>query len=51
MIDIKKRPDVIEAINAILNSRGVAEIKWESKLGLTVVKQTRTILFPLKEDK
>lgn len=49
MIDIRKRPELIDAINSILNARGVAEIKWESKLGITVVQQTRMIVFPPKE--
>lgn len=50
LTDISKRKDVIEAINAILNSDGIAEVKWE-RSGLTVVHIKRTLVFPRKENK
>ena len=42
MIDILKHRDAIEAINAIINNKGVAEIK-EEKNGLTVVEINRKV--------
>lgn len=46
MIDIRQRPDVIAAINAILNNSGIAEIKNEGhKKGdnIVVVEIKRTV--------
>ena len=48
MIDISKRKEIIDAINAILNADGIAEVKWE-KMGLTVVQIKRTLVTPRKE--
>lgn len=50
MTDIRKYPQIIEAINAVLNADGIAEIKWE-KTGLTVVQIKRTLVTPRKESK
>lgn len=41
-IDIRKDPAAIEAINAILNSKGIAEIKTE-RGNLAVVEIRRTL--------
>ena len=43
MIDIRDYPEVIDAINAVINSRGLAEVKIEQK-GIAVVEQKRTII-------
>ncbi len=48
MTDIRKHPEVINAINAVLNAEGIAEVKWE-KTGLTVVQIKRTLVTPRKE--
>jgi len=48
MTDIRKYPNVIDAINAVLNAEGIAEVKWE-KSGLTVVQIKRTLVTPRKE--
>ena len=48
MIDISKCKDIIEAINSILNSEGIAEVKKE-RSGLTVVQIKRTLVTPRKE--
>ena len=48
MTDIRKYPQIIESINAILNAEGIAEVKWE-KTGLTVVQIKRTLVTPRKE--
>lgn len=42
MIDILKMPDVVSAINTILNNREIAEIKVEPK-GVSVVGIHRTV--------
>lgn len=42
MIDIRNYPDSIEAINAALNSKEIAEIKIEPK-GIAVVVVRRTV--------
>lgn len=46
--DIRKYPQIIEAINAVLNAEGIAEVKWE-KTGLTVVQIKRTLVTPRKD--
>lgn len=46
MIDIRDNKEVIEAINAILNGRGIAEVKNEIRRGednLVVVEIQRTL--------
>lgn len=46
MIDVREHPEVIEAINKVLNSRGIAEVKNEIRKGednLVVVEITRTL--------
>ena len=48
MTDIRKYPQILDAINAILNAEGIAEVKWE-KTGLTVVQIKRTLVTPRKE--
>lgn len=48
MTDIRSYPHVIEAINAVLNAEGIAEVKWE-RTGLTVVQIKRTLVTPRKE--
>ena len=48
MTDIRKYPQVLDAINAVLNAEGIAEVKWE-KTGLTVVQIKRTLVTPRKE--
>jgi hypothetical protein len=42
MIDIRDYPETIESINAALNSKEIAEIKYEPK-GLAVVVIRRTV--------
>lgn len=46
MTDIRKEPHIIDAINAILNSGGIAEVKREKQYGLTVVQIKRTLVTP-----
>lgn len=48
MTDIRKQPHIIEAINAILDAEGIAEVKRE-KTGLTVVQIKRTLVTPRKD--
>lgn len=46
MIDIRTMPEVIDAINAVLNNKSIAEIKtekWRSGEKVTVVEQARTV--------
>lgn len=43
MTDIRNYPKVIDAINAIINSKGLAEVKIEPK-GIAVVEQKRTVV-------
>ena len=46
MIDVRNHPEVVEAINLILNSRGIAEVKNEIRKGednLVVVEIQRTL--------
>ena len=50
MIDLKRHPDVIEAINAILSSGGIAEVKNESK-GLVVISIERKLKHPPRDKK
>ncbi len=40
MIDVSKLPDVVEAVNAILNAGNSVELKPEAK-GLVVAEQIR----------
>lgn len=47
-MDIRKHPEIIEAINAVLNAEGIAEVKRE-KAGLTVVQIKRTLITPRKD--
>ena len=48
MTDIRNYPKILDAINAVLNAEGIAEVKWE-KTGLTVVQIKRTLVTPRKE--
>ena len=46
MIDIREHPEVIDAINAVLNNRGIAETKNEMRRGkdnIVVVEISRTL--------
>lgn len=44
MVDIREKEEAIEAINAILNNRGIAEIKIEgASTDPTVVEIKRTL--------
>lgn len=46
MIDVREHLEVIEAINKVLNSRGIAEVKNEMRKGednLVVVEIQRTL--------
>ena len=44
MIDVGTMPDLIEAVNAVINNGKVAEIKIEKTTGtVTVVEQYRTL--------
>lgn len=43
MIDIREMPNIIEAVNAILNNKSIAEIKKEGKNGVVVVEIKRTL--------
>ena len=43
MVDIRNYPKVIDAINAVINSRGLAEVKIEPK-GIAVVEQKRYVM-------
>lgn len=46
IIDIRDMPDVIDSINAIVNAKGIAEVKtekWKGEQKVTVVQQMRTL--------
>lgn len=43
MTDIRDYPKILDAINAIINSKGLAEVKIEPK-GITVVEQKRNVI-------
>ena len=46
MIDIRDWPEVIDAVNAVLNNKGIAEVKNEKRQGkdnLVVVELTRKL--------
>lgn len=46
MIDVRTMPEVLDAINAVLNNKGVCEVKserWKSGAKVTVVEQSRTV--------
>ena len=52
MIDIGKMPDLIDAVNAIINNDKVAEIKKEqSGTTVTVVEQQRSLKRKIEIDK
>ena len=49
MIDIRDYPEVIDAINAVINNRSIAEIKTEKRMEdgrqtVIVVEQSRRIM-------
>ena len=50
MTDIRRSPEAIEAINAILSNGGIAEVKYEAK-GLVVVAIERKLKFPERGDR
>lgn len=50
MTDIRRNPEAIEAINAILSNGGIAEVKYESR-GLVVVSVERKVKHPPKGEK
>lgn len=46
MIDIRQHPELLRVVNAILNNKGVAEIKveeWKDGERLLVVEQKRSV--------
>lgn len=45
MLDVREMPDVVATLNAILNNKGIAEIKQE-KDGICVVEIKRTLKTP-----
>lgn len=45
LLDVREMPDVIVTLNAILNNKGIAELKQE-KNGITVVEIKRTLKTP-----
>lgn len=54
MIDIKQMPDIENAINAIVNNQGIAEVKtedWHGELKVTVVEQSRSLKAVFPDDK
>ena len=46
LLDVREMPEVVENINAILNNKGIAEIKQEGKNGVVVVEIKRTLKTP-----
>lgn len=44
MWDITKNKDALDTLNAIINNRGIAEVKVESK-GITIVEIKRTMKY------
>lgn len=50
LTDLRRYPEVIAAINAILSNGGIAEVKYEAK-GLTVVAIERKLKYPEKVPK
>ena len=54
VIDIKQMPDIENAINAIVNNQGIAEVKtedWHGELKVTVVEQSRSLKAVFPDDK
>lgn len=52
MIDIRRKPDVVEAINLILSDHGIAEVKYDSALKqIAVIRIDRRIVHPPKENR
>lgn len=52
-IDIREHPEIIDLINAIVNSKGIAEIKNEGKhntVNIVVVEVKRTVKTEKKKD-
>lgn len=49
MINITEYPEIINTINAILNNKGIAEIKQE-KAGISVVEIRRTLKTAKKDE-
>lgn len=46
MVNIEDHPEVVKAVNAILNNKGAAEIKLERNgKEIVVVEPTRTVKF------
>lgn len=46
MIDIRQYPELLHTINAIINNKGVAEVKceeWKDGKKILVVEQNRTV--------
>ena len=43
-IDIREHPGIIEAINAIINNGGIAEIKTETRNAMTSVSVSLTVV-------
>ena len=43
MTDIRDYPKVIDSINAVINSKGIAEVKIEQS-GVVVVEQKRYVI-------
>lgn len=51
MIDIRQHHEAAEAINAILNNRGIAEVKIEGKNSVPTVVEIKRTLKTKKPDK
>ena len=51
MIDIRQMDEAVEAINAILNNRGIAEVKLEGKGTRPTVVEIKRTLKTAKERK
>lgn len=46
MIDVRQHPEILRVVNAILNNKGVAEIKveeWKDGERILVVEQKRSV--------
>ena len=52
MTDIRKNPELVEAINRILSDGGIAEVKYDAAFKkVAVVRIDRRVVFPPKERK
>lgn len=51
-IDIRRNPELVDAINRVLSDHGIAEVKYDSALKqVAVIRIERRVIHPPKERK